>query len=108
MPHVFLLITVIFGIIYGVFKFFVMLFDTFSLLDERFVSNVKETNNTLLNFFITNEEDETQDKDTRRKMKIINRSLRFDIILSTLLGLVWFIYPFMLIQLTPDQIEKIS
>lgn len=108
MPHVFLLIAVIFGIIYGVFKFFVMLFDTLSLLDERFVSNVKERNNSLLNFFISSDEDETQDKDTKRKMKIINRSLRFDFFISTLLGLVWFIYPFMLIQLTPDQIEKRS
>ena len=59
MPHVFLLLAIIFGLIYGVFKFFVMIFDTFSLLDERFVSNVKERNNSLLNYFISNDEDET-------------------------------------------------
>ena len=108
MPHVFLLLAIIFGLIYGVFKFFVMIFDTFSLLDERFVSNVKERNNSLLNYFISNDEDETQEKDTRRKMKIINRSLRFDFFISTILGFFWFIYPFMLIQLTFDEIEKRS
>ena len=108
MPHVFLLLAIIFGLIYGVFKFFVMIFDTFSLLDERFVSNVKERNNSLLNYFISNDEDETQEKDTRRKMKIINRFLRFDFFIGTMLGLFWFIYPFMLIQLTFDEIEKRS
>ena len=50
MPHIFFLIAIIVGLIYGIYKIFVYGLKTFVLIDERFVSNVKERNNTLLNF----------------------------------------------------------
>ena len=49
-----------------------------------------------------------QKKKNRKKMKRINTALRFDFIISTLLGIFWFIYPFMLIQLTFDELAKKS
>ena len=63
MPHIFFLLAVVIGLLYGVFKFFVMIFDTFVLIDERFVSNAKRKNLSLLNYFITNDEDETEEKE---------------------------------------------
>ena len=108
MPHVFFLLLIFFGIIYGIFKAFVALLDAFVLIDERFVSNVKEKNNSLLNFFLGTDEDESINKNNRSKMKRINSALRFDFFISTFMAILWFIYPFMLIQLTADQIAKKS
>lgn len=106
MPHIFFLIAVIVGLFYGVYKIFVYGLKTFVLIDERFVSNVKERNNTLLNFFLTNDEDETLEEEDRKKLKRINTALRFDFFISTFLAFLWLVYPFMLIQLTPDEIAE--
>lgn len=108
MPHIFFLIAIIVGLFYGVYKIFIYGLKTFVLIDERFVSNVKERNNTLLNFFLTNDEDETLEEQDRKKLKRINTALRFDFFISTFLAFLWLVYPFMLIQLTPDEIEKRS
>ena len=108
MPHIFFLLAVVIGLFYGVFKLFVYGLDTFVLIDERFVSNAKESNLSLFNYFITNDEDETLEEKERKKMKRINTALRFDFIISTLLGIFWVLYPFMLIQLTSDEIAKKS
>ena len=108
MPHVFFLLAVIFGLFYGVFKAFVYFIDSVVLIDEKFVSNVKESKNSLLNFFILNEEDENIPEEEKSKMKKIDSALRVDFFISSLLGILWFFYPFMLIQLTPDEIMKKS
>ena len=110
MPHVFLFLTIIIGLIYGVFQLFFYAIDSFVLIDENFVSNVKEKNNTLLNFFLIKDEetlskndenDENDENDKRRiKLKRINIAIRFDFFISSLLSILWFCYPFMLIQLT--------
>ena len=108
MPHVFFFILIICGIVYGTFKIFVYMIDSFVLLDENFVSNVKERDNNILNYFISKDEDDKLDEETRIKMKRINTALRFDFFISTFIGLVWFLYPFSLIQLTTSEIEKRS
>ena len=110
MPHVFLFLTIIIGLIYGVFQLFFYAIDSFVLIDENFVSNVKEKNNTLLNFFLIKDEetlskndenDENDENDKRRiKLKRINIAIRFDFFISSLLSILWFCYPFMLMQLT--------
>ena len=108
MPHVFFLLAVIFGLFYGVLKAFVYFIDSVVLIDERFVSNVKESKNSLLNFFILNEEDENIPEGEKSKMKKIDSALRVDFFISSLLSILWFFYPFMLIQLTSDEIMKKS
>lgn len=108
MPHVFFLLAVIFGLFYGVFKAFVYFIDSVVLIDERFVSNVKESKKSLLNFFILNEEDENIPEEEKSKMKKIDSALRVDFFISSLLSILWFFYPFMLIQLTSDEIMKKS
>ena len=55
MPRVFIFLLLILGLIYGVFKFFVYIIDSFLLLDERFVSNVKEVDKTVDDFIKDNE-----------------------------------------------------
>lgn len=106
MPHIFLLILVVFGLVYTIFKFFVFMIDTFVLLDERFVSNIQEKDSDILNYFLSKDEDDSLDEATRIKIKRVNTALRYDFFISTLLGILWFIYPFSLIQLTPSEIEK--
>ena len=115
MPHVFLFLTIIIGLIYGVFQLFFYAIDSFVLIDENFVSNVKEKNNTLLNFFLIKDEEtlskndkndekdneKDNEKDKRRiKLKRINIAIGFDFFISSLLSILWFCYPFMLMQLT--------
>ena len=82
--------------------------DSFVLIDENFVSNIKERDSNILNYFISKDDDDKSDEETRIKMKRINTALRFDFFISTFIGLVWFIYPFSLIQLTTSEIEKRS
>ena len=84
MPHIFLLILVVFGLVYGIFKFFVFMLDTFVLLDERFVSNIKEKDSDLLNYFLAKDEDDSLDESTRIKIKRVNTALRYDFFISTL------------------------
>ena len=115
MPHIFLLILVIVGIVYGIFQFFLYITNSLFLIDERFVAKVKEQNSEILNFFLddTPEEEKDEEKKTKqeiknKKIKILNKALRFDFLISILLSVLWFFYPFMLIQLTESQISNIS
>ena len=67
MPHVFFLLAIVLGLIYGVFKFFVYVIDSFVLIDERFVSNVKEMNNSFLDYLLMNNENNTKEIDTNNE-----------------------------------------
>ena len=113
MPHIFFLILIIVGIVYGVFKFFLYIVNSLFLIDERFVEKIKNSNIEHLNFFIDNpiessEELNEKEKIKNEKIKIVNRALRFDFIICTIISILWFFYPFMLLQLTPSEIIKIS
>ena len=104
MPHLIFLVLIILGIVYGIFKFFLYIVESLVLVDERFVTNVKETNSNILNNFVE-EEDEKLGEKQNGKLKKINRALRFDFIICLLLSVCWFFYPFMLIQLTEEDIS---
>jgi len=104
MPHLIFLVLIILGIVYGIFKFFLYIVESLVLVDERFVTNVKETNSNILNNFVE-EEDEKLGEKQNGKLKKINRTLRFDFIICLLLSVCWFFYPFMLIQLTESDIS---
>ena len=106
MPHIFLLILVIVGIVYGIFQFFLYITNSLFLIDERFVAKVKEQNSEILNFFLddTPEEEKDGEKKTKqeiknKKIKILNKALRFDFLISILLSVLWFFYPFMLLSI---------
>ena len=104
MTHLIFLVLIILGIVYGIFKFFLYIVESLVLVDERFVTNVKETNSNILNNFVE-EEDEKLGEKQNGKLKKINRALRFDFIICLLLSVCWFFYPFMLIQLTEADIS---
>ena len=104
MPHLIFLVLIILGIVYGIFKFFLYIVESLVLVDERFVTNVKETNSNILNNFVE-EEDEKLGEKQNGKLKKINRALRFDFLICLLLSVCWFFYPFMLIQLTEADIS---
>ena len=104
MPHLIFLVLIILGIVYGIFKFFLYIVESLVLVDERFVTNVKETNSNILNNFVE-EEDEKLGEKQNGKLKKINRALRFDFLICLLLSVCWFFYPFMLIQLTESDIS---
>ena len=104
MPHLIFLVLIILGIVYGIFKFFLYIVESLVLVDERFVTNIKETNSNILNNFVE-EEDEKLGEKQNGKLKKINRALRFDFIICLLLSVCWFFYPFMLIQLTEADIS---
>ena len=125
MPHIFFLILVIVGIVYGIFQFFLYVVNSLFLIDERFVAKIKNSDSELLNNFIDieeknnekdNEDNKESEKDNKEsekdkvkenKIKILNRALRFDFIICLVISICWFFYPFMLIQLTESQIEKL-
>ena len=115
MPHIFLLILVIVGLVYGIFQFFLYVVNSLFLIDERFVAKIKNSDSELLNNFIDIENNDKENKDTEKakdnvnenKIKILNRALRFDFIICLIISICWFFYPFMLIQLTESQIEKL-
>tara|TARA_B100000795_G_scaffold94782_1_gene69504 strand:+ start:283 stop:876 length:594 start_codon:yes stop_codon:yes gene_type:complete len=108
MPHIFFIIAVMFGLIYGVFKFFVYIIDSFVLIDETFISSVKNKNSTFLDFFLLEEADESLEEKTRIKLKRVNMALRLDFLVSSILGILWFFFPFILLQLTETQIAQKS
>lgn len=111
MPHIFFLILIIVGIVYGIFQFFLYIVNSLFYIDERFVEKIKNSNNEQLNHFIdepkeSDKELNEKDKVREEKIKIINRALRFDFFICTLISVLWFFYPFMLLQLTESDIEK--
>ena len=108
MPHIIFLIIIIIGIVYGMFQFFLYLIKSLMMVDERFVEKVRENDSELLNYFLDDEFDENTSEKQKGKIKIINRALRFDFFIGLLLSLCWFFYPFMLIQLTENQVSQIS
>ena len=82
MPHIFFLILIIVGIVYGVFNFFLYIVNSLFFIDERFVEKIKNSNIEHLNFFIdnpieTSEELNEKEKIKNEKIKILNRALRF-------------------------------
>ena len=102
-------------IVYCIFHIFVTFSKSFDLIDEEFnniVSNVKDNN--IKNIFNENElennikEVEDTENDVNKhsdKMKL-NKYLRYDFLISLFLGILWFLFPFLVINLT--QIEKIN
>ena len=64
---------------------------------------LKKSNLSFFNYFVTNDEDETLEEKERKKMKKINTALRFDFIISTLLGILWFYTHLCLFNLLPTK-----
>lgn len=81
-------------IIYIIFHLFVIFSKSFNLIDEKFnniVSNIKDTH--IKKLFI-------------EKDKKLNKYIRYDFLISLFLGIIWFLFPILVINLKTQ--EKIK
>ncbi len=96
MLHIICITLLVLIIVISVIKCFILFEEKFINIDEKIISNIKKKKRNILNFLLGN--DEKIDNGKTMKLKRINHAIRFDLVLSTLIGILWFIYPFMLIQ----------
>tara|TARA_B100000767_G_scaffold54109_1_gene49769 strand:- start:6887 stop:7516 length:630 start_codon:yes stop_codon:yes gene_type:complete len=96
MLHIICITLLVLIIVISVIKCFILFEEKFINIDEKIISNIKKKKSNILNFLLGN--DEKIDNGKTMKLKRINHAIRFDLVLSTLIGILWFIYPFMLIQ----------
>jgi len=128
MFEIFLFIAVFFGIIYGIFKLFYHLSNSLLLIDETFINYIKSIDDNTIQKFI-NEEDFSektnfseksldqktksfleksldQKKTNEDKQKKLNRHLRLDFFISLVFGIIWFLFPLLIINLPGEHIKK--
>lgn len=106
MLRIFLVIGLFFGIIYGIFRLFLFLTDTLLLIDEGFVSLIKNTDDKMiLKLIDDNKKNNKLDEDENKK---INRHLRLDFIISLFFGFIWFLFPLIIINIPNFNKKKIN
>ena len=134
MFEIFLFIAVFVGIIYGIFKLFYHLSNSLLLIDETFINYIKSIDDNTIQKFI-NEEDFSEktksflekslDQKTKSflektnevskatnevtkedKQKKLNRHLRLDFFISLVFGIIWFLFPLLIINLPGEHIKK--
>ena len=88
-------------IIYIVFHLFVQLFKSFHLIDDYFTSKIKNVEDFFVKKLLDNSNtknienlNELEDK----KRKKLNMFLRFDFLISIVLGIFWFLFPFFVLN----------
>ena len=116
-------LTLIIGFIYGIFKILLYFSNSFLLIDEYFVSQMEKFDDEIIHKYLgTNAKDISQELKNNNKNKenkinepnqhseknenninqVINKYLRLDFIISLTLGIIWFIFPILVINL-PDK-----
>ena len=123
MFDIFLYLVIFFALVYGVFQGLLSLSNSLFLIDEYFVDSFKNNNDKLLNNLISkkidskendmdnkeNNQDNINSKNEEKyRKKKINTYLRFDFFITLFLGIIWFIFPKLLINLNKDEIIKIN
>lgn len=132
---IFLYLTIFIGFIYGLFKLLLYISNTFLLIDEYFVSKIsKIEDETILNYLGINAENNLNDNEVQTKPeqltqvkvqsqvdmednknsqqlneinnKNLNKYLRLDFIISLFLGIIWFIFPLLVINLKDNKGSK--
>jgi hypothetical protein len=120
MFEIFLFIAVFFGIIYGIFKLFYHLSNSLLLIDETFINYIKSIDDNTIQKFINEEDfsektnevvDQKVSKATNEvanedKQKKLNRHLRLDFFISLVFGIIWFLFPLLIINLPGEHIKK--
>ena len=121
MLRIFLPIALFFGIIYGIFKLFFFLSNSLLLIDEGFINYIKTYNDPtiknllndddLTNKVVSKATDNTIEKNSIEKNNIetrkkLNRHLRLDFFISLLFGIIWFLFPLMIINIPNNENRK--
>ena len=121
MLRIFLPIALFFGIIYGIFKLFFFLSNSLLLIDEGFINYIKTYNDPtiknllndddLTNKVVSKATDNTIEKNSIEKNNIetrkkLNRHLRLDFFISLFFGIIWFLFPLMIINIPKNNRKK--
>ena len=121
MFDVFAYLVIVFVLIYGVFQGLLAISNSLFLIDEYFVDSLKDNEDKIIKNLIgnnlnlnKNDIDDKNDKndnnnitDEERK-KNINIYLRFDFFITLFFGIIWFIFPNLLINLSKEEIKKLN
>ena len=89
-------------IIYLIWLGFGSIANLFLLIDERFVSTLEEKNDTFTNKLLEPEQ-ETNNLENKK----LNRHLRFDFLLTLTVGIIWFIFPRLLLNFTKKELSNV-
>lgn len=118
MFDIFVYLVIVFTLIYGVFQGLLALSNSLFLIDEYFVDSFKNNEDKIIKNLIGNDKknntdyntnDNTDDnKNLEERAKKINIFLRFDFFITLFLGIIWFLFPKLLINLTKDEFKKIN
>jgi len=107
---IFLYLTIFIGFFYGLFKLLLYISNTFLLIDEYFVSKIsKIEDDIILNYLGINahvQAEQEQEPLTIINNKKLNKYLRLDFLISLFLGIIWFIFPILVINLKDTKRSK--
>ena len=119
MFDIFAYLVIFFAIVYGVFQGLLAISNSLFLIDEYFVNSFKYNEDKIIKNLIgiddnkinnetINGDKKNIDKNLEERRKKINVYLRFDFFITFFLGIFWFIFPNLLINLNKDEIQKIN
>ena len=98
---IFLFLAIYIVFIYLVFKILTETSSYFLLVDEYFMDKVNKSTDSLLQNFKNNA------KSDKKNVSSYNRYLRYDIFITLLLGIVWFIFPKLLFNFTSQELTTL-
>ena len=120
MFDIFLYLAIFSALVYGVFQGLLSLSNSLFLIDEYFINSFKNNDDKILNNLISKNIDPNQNyvnnkqneadniNDEKYRKKKINSYLRFDFFIILFLGIIWFIFPKLLINFNKEEIIKIN
>ena len=96
------------GIVYGIFKLFYLISNSLLLIDETFINYVKNFNDNTIRKLINENDFEKEDDTKVDNHKRLNRHLRLDFLISLFFGIIWFLFPSIVMNLdtTTELIDK--
>lgn len=100
---IFLYVTLFIGFFYSLFKVLLYTSNYFLFIDEYFVSKIENINdNLILNYLGLNKNDDIDNSENIKEQtqkKNLNKFLRLDFLISLTLGIIWFLFPILVIDL---------
>ena len=114
MFDIFVYLVIVCALIYGVFQGLLALSNSLFLIDEYFVNSFKDNDDTIIKNLMGNinnkdsNENRIENENEEKKRNKMNIYLRFDFFITFFLGIIWFIFPKLLINLNKEELKKIN
>lgn len=103
---IFLFLAIYIVLIYLIFKLLTATSSYFLLVDEYFMSQIKDsTDKLVINF--KNQKSSKNNTSQDNKKSILNTYLRYDFFMTLILGIVWFIFPKILFNFTAMELSQL-